>query len=57
MQKFAYDNKDQICTNIDMYRYESILELLLKIILLKESNVQYKKQVGSILDMIQNSNE
>ena len=57
MQKFAYDNKDQICTNIDMYRYESILELLLKIILLKESNVQYKKQVGYILDMIQNSNE
>ena len=57
MQKFAIDNKDNICLKMDTQRYEIILELLLKLILLKEPCELYKKQVNNIIDLIRNSNE
>ncbi len=57
MQKFAIDNKDNICLKMDTQRYEVILELLLKLILLKEPCELYKKQVNNIIDLIRNSNE
>jgi len=56
MQKFAIDNKEDICLNMDSYIYEDIIELLIKLILLKEPSEHYKKQVNSIRDMIKNSN-
>ena len=57
MQKFAIENKDNICLKMDTQRYEIILELLLKLILLKEPCELYKKQVNNIIDLIRNSNE
>ena len=56
MQKFAIENKDDICLKIDTYLYEDIIEHLLNLILLKEPSEHYKKQVNIIRDMIKNTN-
>ena len=56
MQRFAVENKEDICLKIDTYKYENIIELLLKLVLLKEPSEHYKNQVGNIRDMIRNSN-
>ena len=56
MQKFAIENKDDICLKIDTYLYEEIIEHLLNLILLKEPSEHYKKQVNIIRDMIKNMN-
>jgi hypothetical protein len=55
MQKFAIENKEDICLKMDSNIYEDIIELLIKLILLKEPSEHYKKQVNSIRDMIKNS--
>ena len=56
MQRFARENKEDICLKIDTHKYENIIELLLKLILLKEPLEHYKNQVSNIHDMIRNSN-
>jgi len=56
MQKFAIENKDNICLKMDNHIYEDIIELLIKLILLKEPSEHYKKQVNIIRNMIKNSN-
>ena len=56
MQKFAIENKDDICLKIDTNIYEDIIELLLNLILLKEPSEHYKNQVINIRDIIKNSN-
>ena len=55
MQKFAIENKEDICLKMDSNIYEDIIELLIKLILLKEPSEHYKKQVSIIRDMIKNS--
>ncbi len=57
MQKFAIENKDDICLKIDTYLYEEIIEHLLNIILLKEPSEHYKNQVINIREIIKNSNK
>eukprot|EP00918_Siedleckia_nematoides_P076095 GHVU01166463.1.p1 GENE.GHVU01166463.1~~GHVU01166463.1.p1 ORF type:complete len:178 (-),score=38.43 GHVU01166463.1:756-1289(-) len=55
MQKFAMDNKDDICLKMDTYLYEDIIELLLNFILLKEPLEYYKEQIKNIKDIIKNN--
>ena len=55
IQKFAIENKEDICLKMDSNIYEDIIELLIKLILLKEPSEHYKKQVSIIRDMIKNS--
>ena len=55
MQKFAIDNKDNICLGMDSKLYEEIIEQLLTLVLLKESQDHYKEQVGNIRDLIKNT--
>ena len=57
MQKFAIENKDDICLKIDTYLYEEIIEQLLNLILLKEPSEHYKNQVINIREIIKNSNK
>jgi hypothetical protein len=57
MQKFAIENKEDICLKMDSNIYEDIIELLIKLILLKEPSEHYKKQVNCIRDMIKNSSK
>ena len=57
IQKFAEDNKDDICLKIDTYLYEEIIEHLLNLILLKEPSEHYKNQVINIREIIKNSNK
>jgi hypothetical protein len=56
IQKFALENKEVICTNIETQKYQDMVELLLNFILLKEPQEHYKKQIKKIKDMIKNSN-
>ena len=55
MQKFAIENKDNICLSMDSKLYEEIIEQLLTLVLLKESQDHYKEQVGNIRDLIKNT--
>ena len=55
IQTFARDNKDDICTTMSIEIYEEIIELLLKLVLIKEPSKQYKRQVNIIIDMIRNT--
>ena len=54
MQKFAKENKEDICLKIENQKYQEIVELLLQFILLKEPQEHYKKQITKIKDMIKN---
>jgi len=54
MQKFAKENKEEICLKIENQKYQDIVELLLQFILLKEPREHYKKQITKIKDMIKN---
>jgi len=56
MQKFALENKNNICTNIETQKYQDIVDLLLHFILLKEPQEHYKKQIKNIRDLIKNNN-
>ena len=55
IQKFALENKEVICSNIETKKYHDIIELLLNFILLKEPKDDYKKQIKKIKDMIKNT--
>ena len=55
IQKFAENNKKQICTSIELEKYNEIVELLFNYIILKEPTEQYRKQVKNIKDMITTS--
>ena len=55
MQKFAMENKDDICLKMDTHLYEDIIELLLNFILLKEPFEYYKSQIKNIKDIIKNN--
>ena len=55
MQKFAEENKTNICTNIETQKYQDIADLLLHFILLKEPQEHYKKQIKNIRDLIKNN--
>jgi hypothetical protein len=55
IQKFAQENKEDICLKIDRFKYENIIELLLNFMLLKEPQEHYKIQIKKIKDMIKNS--
>ena len=54
MQKFAIENKENICLKMDTHLYEDIIELLLNFILLKEPFGYYKSQIKNIKDIIKN---
>jgi len=54
MQKFAIENKENICLKMDTHLYEDIIELLLNFILLKEPLGYYKNQIKNIKDIIKN---
>jgi len=56
IQKFALENKEDICSNIETQKYQEMVDLLLNFILLKEPQEHYKKQIKKIKDMIRNSN-
>ena len=56
IQKFALENKEVICSNIETQKYHEMVELLLNFILLKEPQEHYKKQIKKIKDMIKNNN-
>jgi|TARA_B110000093_G_scaffold167440_1_gene193633 hypothetical protein len=55
MQKFAEENKEEICLKIENQKYQDIVELLLQFILLKEPQEHYKKQITKIKDIIKNN--
>jgi hypothetical protein len=55
MQKFAEENKEDICLKIENQKYQDILDLLLQFILLKEPQEHYKKQISKIKDIIKNT--
>jgi len=55
MQKFAEENKEEICLKIENQKYQDIVDLLLQFILLKEPHEHYKKQITKIKDIIKNN--
>ena len=55
MQKFALENKNDICLKIENQKYQDIVDLLLQFILLKEPQEHYKKQITKIKDIIKNN--
>jgi hypothetical protein len=56
MHNFAAKNKDDICVKMDTKIYETIIDLLLKLLLLQQPSEHYKIQLAIIRDMIKNSN-
>ena len=54
MQKFAEENKEDICLKLENQKYQDIVDLLLQFLLLKEPHEYYKKQITKIKDMIKN---
>ena len=57
MQKFAEENKEDICLKIEHKKYYEMIELLLNFILLKEPEPHYKIQIKNIKDLIKNNKE
>jgi hypothetical protein len=56
MQKFAYENKKKLCTNMELDKYEELIQELLTLVLLKEPSEFYKEQIENIKDLIKNNN-
>ena len=54
IQKFAHNNKSNICESMSCALYDEIIELLLKLIV-KEPISQYNKQTKKIMDLIRNN--
>jgi len=57
MQKFAYENKKKLCTNMELDKYEELIQELLTLVLLKEPSEYYKEQIENIKDLIKNNNK
>ena len=55
IQSFARDNKDSICNTMSSEIYDQIIEILLKLVCLREPSHQYKRQSSIIIDMIRNT--
>jgi hypothetical protein len=55
MQKFALENKDKICLNMELDRYQELVQELLTLVLLKEPLEYYKEQIENIKDLIKNN--
>jgi hypothetical protein len=55
VQTYAINNKDDICNRMGEELYEEIMELSLKLMLLKKPFRQYTRQVNNIIDMVMNS--
>ena len=53
MQKFAIENKDEICLKMGIELYEQIIDSLIELLLLETDN--YKKEVEIIKDLIKNT--
>ena len=53
MQKFAIENKDEICLKMGIELYEQIIDSLIELLLLETDN--YKKQVEIIRGLIKNT--
>jgi hypothetical protein len=56
MQKFAYENKKKLCRNMELDKYEELIQELLTLVLLKEPSEFYKEQIENIKDLIKNNN-
>ena len=56
MQKFALENRDEICLTVDIQIYQGIIDQLISLILLNEPEEYYKEQVENIRDLIKNTN-
>ena len=56
MQKFAKDNKDNICIYMNSDLYEEIIEILLKLLIVKEPIESFKEQIRNIKEIIKNTN-
>jgi hypothetical protein len=56
MQKFAYENKKKLCRNMELDKYEELIQELLTLVLLKEPSEYYKEQIENIKDLIKNNN-
>ena len=56
MQKFAYENKKNICLSMELDKYEELIQELLTLVLLKEPLEYYKEQIENIKDLIKNNN-
>jgi hypothetical protein len=57
IQTFAKDNKENICARLSTEIYEEIIELCLRLIIMKEPSSQYRRQVNNIMDMIKTSHK
>jgi len=55
VQEFARENKEHLCNSLSHELYEQIIDLLLKLVLIKEPSAVYKKQVNMIIDMVRNT--
>ncbi len=55
VQEFARENKEDICNTLSNEIYDQIIDLLLKLVLIKEPSAIYKKQVKMIIDMVRNT--
>jgi hypothetical protein len=55
VQEFARENKENICNTLSNELYDQIINLLLKLVLIKEPSTIYKKQVKMIIDMVRNT--
>jgi hypothetical protein len=56
MQKFAKDNKDNICLNMNSDLYDEIIEILLKLLIVKEPVESFKELIRNIKEIIKNTN-
>ena len=54
INKFAVNNKKDICNDLDIELYNDIIDIIIKY-LVKEPKLQYKKQVKKIIEMIKNN--
>jgi hypothetical protein len=55
IQKFALENKDDICLKMGLELYEKIIENLIDLLLLHKPDENYIKQVENIRDLIKNT--
>ena len=55
MQKFALENKNDLCLKMGIELYEKIIENLIDLLLLHKPDENYIKQVENIRDLIKNT--
>jgi len=55
VKKFAEDNKEEICTNMELDKYKEILDLLFTYAILQQPKDKYKLEICKVKDMIINT--